>query len=297
MTQKQQDLLIRALADAANAILITDAAGGIVWVNRAFCGLSGYAEDELLGNTPALLRSGVQNSQFYKVLWKTILSGQPWQGELVERHKNGRLYTIHQIITPLLDNNDQISHFIAIQHDITAQQVEHERIHDLAYRDSLTGLANRRHFLEQLHQAIGKATRRGHQLAVMFLDLDRFKEVNDTQGHAVGDQLLSSVAERLSGAVRKTDVVARLGGDEFTILIKDISSPAAAEAVARQLVETIDQPFSFGERQIITHASVGISLYPRDGRSAEALLKNADAAMYRVKAAGGKGYGYLNPAA
>lgn len=295
MERKQQELLMRAFAKAANAILIADRQGRIVWVNQALCRLSGYGEAELIGQTPAVLHSGEHEPDFYRGLWDTILGGQPWQGELIERDKHGRRYTVSQLITPLFDDDGAISHFIAIQHDLSAQMGEREKMEHLAYHDGLTGLPNRLHFVDRLNRAIAAAARQGGMLAVMFLDLDRFKAVNDTLGHAIGDRLLVSVAERLSGAVRKSDLVARLGGDEFTVLVTDLANAADVDSVARQLVAAIGQPFAFDQHQVRTHASVGISLYPRDGDNADLLLERADEAMYRVKARGGGGYGHWRP--
>ncbi|WP_211236924.1 sensor domain-containing diguanylate cyclase [Chitinimonas koreensis] len=296
MERKQQELLMRAFTRAANAVMIADRQGRIVWVNQALCRLSGYDEAELLGQTPALLHSGEHEADFYRGLWDTILAGQPWQGELIERDKQGRRYTVSQLITPLFDDSGAITHFIAIQHDLSAQQGEREKMEHLAYHDSLTGLPNRLHFVDRLNRAIAAAARQGGMLAVMFLDLDRFKAVNDTLGHAIGDRLLVSVAERLTGAVRKSDLVARLGGDEFTVLVTDLANAADVDSVARQLVAAVGQPFAFDHHPVQTHASIGISLYPRDGDCAELLLERADEAMYRVKAQGGGGYGHWQPA-
>ncbi|MEH6459672.1 diguanylate cyclase domain-containing protein [Chitinimonas sp. JJ19] len=296
MLKKPQALLARAFATAANAIMIADRHGHMVWVNQAFCRLSGYAESELMGKSPDLLRSGQHDTAFYRELWSTILSGRPWQGELIERRKDGAFYTVNQIITPLQDSHGNITHFLAIQHDVSAQRSEQERIARLAYHDSLTGLPNRQYFLELLDKAIAAAALQGNMLAVMFLDLDKFKQVNDTLGHAIGDQLLISVAERLHGAIRKSDVVARLGGDEFTVLISELQHTDHANAVAQQLVDAIGQPFAFGPHKVQTHASIGISLYPRDGVETQALLDQADAAMYHAKRQGGGAYAYWSAA-
>ncbi|MGH8354615.1 MAG: diguanylate cyclase domain-containing protein [Pseudomonas sp.] len=290
MNEQDQQLLVRALEAATNAILITDRNGRIVWLNQAFCRLSGYPRQELLGQTPHLLYSGRQGPSFYQDLWQTILAGQPWQGELVERHKDGSCYTVNQVITPLLDAGGAITHFIAIQHGLTVTDREHAQMRRLAYHDGLTGLPNRTLFLDLLQQAITHAAQTQQLLALMFLDLDRFKTINDTLGHASGDKLLIAVAERLGRAVRKSDVVARLSGDEFAILITHLEQAEVVEALAGQLVASIERPFGIDEHAVQTHISIGISLYPRDGLSAEELLGRADAAMYRAKAAGGGAY-------
>jgi len=290
MNKQDQQLLVRALEAATNAILITDRTGRIVWLNDAFCRLCGYPRQELIGQTPHMLYSGRQSTSFYQDLWQTILAGQPWQGQLVERSKNGSYYTVNQVITPLLDANGAITHFLAIQHSLTVADQERAEMRRLAYHDGLTGLPNRALFLDLLHQAISHAAHTQQLFALMFLDLDRFKTINDTLGHASGDKLLIAVAERLGRAVRKSDVVARLSGDEFAILITHLEQAEVVEALARQLVASIDRPFGIDEHVVQTHISIGISLYPRDGLSAEDLLSRADAAMYRTKAAGGGAY-------
>ncbi|WP_137887224.1 diguanylate cyclase domain-containing protein [Pseudomonas sp. 2FE] len=290
MSEHDQQLLVRALEAATNAILITDRTGRIVWLNDAFCRLSGYPRQELIGQTPHLLYSGRQSPSFYQDLWQTILAGQPWQGELVERHKSGSCYTVNQVITPLLDARGVITHFIAIQHSLTVSDQEHAEMRRLAYHDGLTGLPNRTLFLDLLRQAISHAAHTQQLFALMFLDLDRFKTINDTLGHASGDKLLIAVAERLGRAVRRSDVVARLSGDEFAILITRLEQTEVVEALARQLVASIDRPFGIDEQAVEIHISIGISLYPRDGLSAEELLSRADTAMYRAKAAGGGAY-------
>lgn len=224
-------LLTRALEHAASAIFLCDGTGTIVWVNDAFCRMSGYPQEELLGRTPAMLRSGGQSPAFYRQLWQTIQSGTPWQGELLERGKHAAFYRVSQVITPLLDDNGAISHFLAIQHDITQLAQEHERMRELAWHDSLTGLPNRRLFMQSLQHALEDAEVEAWFFALLFIDLDGFKGVNDRLGHAAGDQLLQVVAERLQAGVRKSDTVARLGGDELTVLVQRLEHEKQAEAL------------------------------------------------------------------
>jgi diguanylate cyclase (GGDEF)-like protein/PAS domain S-box-containing protein len=290
LDQEQRDLLLRALETAANAIYVTDHSGRILWVNEAFCRQSGYQRHESVGQSPRLLNSGFQNAELYRTMWETILSGRPWQGEMVDRRRDGSLYTVDQVITPLVDANSTVTHFIAIQHDVSEAARERDDIRKLAYYDNLTGLPNRVLILELLNQAIGHADTRRQMLAVMFLDLDHFKPVNDTHGHALGDKLLKAVAARLRSAVRKTDVVARLGGDEFVIMVGNLEIPEAATALAQKLVDSIGQPFDFDGRKVSTGASIGISLYPEHGDAAETLVDRADAAMYRAKTTGRSRY-------
>jgi diguanylate cyclase (GGDEF)-like protein/PAS domain S-box-containing protein len=295
VADRPQPLLARALEAAANAVFIADRNGRIVWVNDAFCRLSGYGRDEAIGRTPGLLKSGRQSAEFYRELWETILAGCAWQGEVVERRRDGSLWTANQVITPLLDDSGTISHFVAIQHDVTASTQAREAIERLAFHDSLTGLPNRVSFLESLGRAIARAAAEHRVLALLYLDLDDFKPVNDALGHAAGDELLIAVAERLRGAVRKTDVVARLGGDEFAVLLTDVANPDVAGALAAKLVERIGQPYMLNRRRIAVGASIGISLFPRDGATTDELLSRADAAMYAAKAEGRRRYRYFEP--
>ena len=295
MTDRPQPLLARALEAAANAVMIADRDGRIVWVNDAFCRLSGYARDEVVGRTPGLLKSGKQSPEFYRGLWETILAGRTWQGELVERRRDGSLWTASQVITPLLDEAGAVTHFVAIQHDVTASTEAREAIQRLAFHDSLTGLPNRVSFLETLGRAIGRAAPEGRPLALLYLDLDEFKPINDAMGHAAGDALLIAVGERLRGAVRKTDVVARLGGDEFAVLLTDVEHADMAAALAGKLVGRIGQPYMLNGRRVEVGASIGISLYPRDGGTVDELLQHADAAMYAAKARGRRQYRFFDP--
>ncbi len=290
MNEQDRLLLVKALESAANAILITDRQGRIVWVNQGFARLSGYSREELLGQSPTLLRSGKQSEAFYADLWQTILAGRPWQGELVERNKSGECYTVSQVITPLCDELGVITHFLAIQHHSLLTGHEREQMQYLALHDSLTGLPNRTLFLELLAQAQRTAALQGGRLAVMFVDLDGFKRINDCFGHACGDRLLVAVAGRLRKAVRKSDVVARLSGDEFVILLPHVDETETIERLARKLLDSVARSYKLDARRVEIQASLGISFYPADAQAADGLLELADAAMYRAKAAGGNTY-------
>ncbi|QAU34527.1 GGDEF domain-containing protein [Janthinobacterium sp. 17J80-10] len=282
--------LAKAFKCTANAVVITDQAGKIVWANEAFSQLSGYSEAELIGCSPAKLNSGKQSHMFYSDMWHTIMSGKTWRGILVDRRKDGMLYTVDEIITPLHDNDGNITHFIAIQHDITPRSQEQERESFLAYHDVLTGLSNRAYFLSEQQQAMFQAKRNQRTLGLLFIDLDRFKDINDTLGHSIGDGLLVAVAERLRSAVRKDDVIARMGGDEFAILVKDIQGIEVILAMANKLLEGLSQQFVLDGQIIHTYASVGIAIYPNGCDDPEVLLSQADKAMYQAKKAGGNRY-------
>lgn len=280
---KQQSLLAQALATIANAIFITDREGNIVWANEAFCHLSGYSIEELKGHSLSILKSGRQDTTFYRDLWQSILIGNVWQGEVVERKKDGTLFTVEETITPLSDKEGNITHFIAIQQVVASPRQERELDHFLAYHDSLTGLPNRSLFLNLLRQAIEHARQQRKYLALLFVDLDRFKPVNDTLGHHTGDLLLGAVADRLRGAVRKTDTVARIGGDEFMVIETNLDDTRSAVELARKLALAIGRPYMINRHKILIGASVGIAIYPDDGDDAETLLDKADAAMYLEK--------------
>ncbi|VVP24225.1 hypothetical protein PS732_04041 [Pseudomonas fluorescens] len=287
MIESDQQVLARALDAATNPVLITERTGCIVWINKAFCLLSGYSKPELLGKTPHLLASGRQDTTFYRNLWMTILAGLTWQGEMVERRKDGGTCTVNQVITPVLDHQGVVTHFISILHNFKIRDEERAAMQELAFHDPLTGLPNRVLFLNLLNKAINGAHTHPSTLALMFIDLDRFKSVNDTFGHACGDKLLVAVAERLGQSVRRSDVVSRLGGDEFAILIPGMDRSELIEALANKLITSMDQPFMIDNHRIEMRISVGISVYPADGTSVEQLLGRADNAMYEAKRNGG----------
>lgn len=268
--------------------------GRIVWVNDAFTRLSGYTRSEIIGHTPRFLKSGRHEAPFYEDLWRTILAGKIWRNEVVERNKNGAFYTADEIITPLKNDNGALTHFVVVQNDITGLKREAEQDHYLAYHDVLTGLQNRAVYPLVLEQAILRARATRSMFALLFLDLNDFKEINDTFGHHWGDLLLKAVAQRLISSVRKDDVVVRMGGDEFAVLQNDIPSGEVARALACKLVDTISRPYLLEDCQISTSASVGIALYPAHGDDPERLLRNADRAMYVAKKLGPSTYEFYN---
>ena len=290
-----QALLVHAMESVLNGMLITDRTGHIIWANEAIRKMSGYSKAETLGKTARLFSSGKHGIEFYQVLWETILSGNPWQGEITERHRNGSLYTVNQTITPLLDKKGDITHFIACQNKVCMPDYEEQTIHRLAYYDDLTSLPNRRLFFDLLNHAIDHARFEHHNLALMFIDLDHFKSINDTLGHTGGDQLLVAVAERLRLSIRKMDAVARLGGDEFVVLISTLDDPAIAGELAQKIITKISQSYMLEAGRAEIGASIGISLFPHDCESAELLLHYADAAMYCAKESGRNCYRYFNP--
>jgi diguanylate cyclase (GGDEF)-like protein/PAS domain S-box-containing protein len=282
-----QPLLLQALNQMADGVMLTDGNGRIAWVNEAFCRFSGYISDELVGRTPSILKSGEQGSPFYAHLWQTIRLGRVWQGKVIDRRKDGTLYTVEECITPLRGADGAIEHFVAVQHDATEQVRLFEREHFLARHDTLTGLPNRALLHETAHQAVATASRTQDMVTFIYLDLDGFKKVNDQFGHRVGDQLLSAVADRLRRTVRESDIIARVGGDEFVAVASSLASRAAAEALARKLIEACAAPFQVRGQRFQVGASAGVAMFPHDGTDIETLIDNADRAMYYAKLQGG----------
>lgn len=297
LEQQEVRLLGGALAAASNAVFIADRKGRIEWANEAFCRLTGHGLDEVLGQNPRFLKSGLQEPEYYKGLWDTILAGQPWSSETVERHKDGHLYTVRQTITPIRDAGGEISHFITIHEDITAQKAAEARIHRMAHYDALTDLPNRALFYDRLQQAMSLARRNDDQVALLFLDLDRFKEVNDSLGHALGDLLLKAVAERLRACVRESDTVARLAGDEFTVILPEVQRHEDAALVGEKIVRTLAEPFDLEGHEVRIGTSIGIALYAGGKESVDDLVRQADAAMYVAKTESRNTYRFAAPAA
>ena len=284
--QERLHLQGTALASAGNAIFITDQRGAIQWVNQSFTRLSGYSAEEAIGQPSSLLKSGKHDAAHYQKLWETILQGKIWSSEIVERHKNGKLLTAQQSITPIRNEDGNITHFISILDDITEQREAAERIHYMAHFDALTALPNRALFYDRLSQVLAHAKRDGESCALMFLDLDKFKSVNDTFGHQIGDLLLQEVASRIKACVRESDTVSRLAGDEFTVLLPHVRSNQDAASIAEKITAALSQPFYLSDHVVNAGSSTGIAFYPDDADSGEALIKCADSAMYVAKQQG-----------
>lgn len=276
----------RVIEASLDGIIITDKFGMIESVNPKFTQVTGYSEVEAIGQSTNLLSSGRHSADFYQHLWGELQNNGYWQGEIWNRRKNGQVYPEWLTITAIYDDEGEIAQFAAIFSDITDRKKDEERIRRLAFFDDLTGVANRRLFQDRLEQAISNAQRHQHRLAVLFLDLDMFKRINDSLGHVVGDEVLKVVAGRLAHTVREGDSVARLGGDEFTVMVPEIDTMEGLMVLAQRINESISEPIAVGSHELYISTSIGISIYPDDGLSSEDLIKNADAAMYRVKADG-----------
>ncbi|MCW9089385.1 MAG: diguanylate cyclase [Gammaproteobacteria bacterium] len=290
LSQRNLRLAERVIESSLEGILITDANGVIESVNPAFTRLTGFTAEEAIGQTPALLSSGRHDETFYNDMWRQIRKEGHWQGEVWNRRKSGEVYPELLTIAAIHDEAETLTHYAALFSDISEIKENEERIRNLAYYDPLTDLPNRRLFYDRLSVALAHAHRSSTQLALLFLDLDRFKHINDSQGHAVGDQLLQVVAERLCRVVREDDTVARMGGDEFVILLTEVDGVGHAVQVTRRIIAETTQPMLFDDRELVITCSLGISLYPDNGTGIEELIQNADAAMYRAKEAGRNGY-------
>jgi diguanylate cyclase (GGDEF)-like protein/PAS domain S-box-containing protein len=279
-------LAANALENSAESVMISDANGRIVSVNKAFTTMTGYAAEEVVGRSPEFLRSDHHDAAFYEQLWNTVHRTGHWQGEIWGKRSNGEVYPQGISISAVKDASGRSTHYVSVSSDISRYKQYEARLAFLAHHDALTDLPNRFSFQTHLREALSRARRDGSVLALMFIDLDRFKIINDSLGHVVGDLALKAVAERLVGCVRPTDLVARLGGDEFVVVLDGVKSPQEAAKIADKLIAVLAKPFSLGGHQLSMSASIGISCFPQDASEADALLKNADAAMYRAKQLG-----------
>lgn len=283
-------LAYKVIEASHDAVMITDANGIIQSVNPSFCKLTGYSMTEAIGQTPRLLSSGEHDHNFYQLMWQRLQQQGYWQGEIWNKRKNGEIYPEWLSISAVRGENGAINQYAAIFSDITERKKREQKIHELAYFDELTGLANRRLFQDRLEQALANAKRHNHQLAVLFLDLDLFKRINDTLGHQAGDEALRQVARRLQKVSRAGESVARLGGDEFTMLVPECDDMEEVEKLAQRIVAQFDLPFQIQHNELALTTSVGISIYPQHGNTANELLKCADAAMYQAKESGRNKY-------
>ncbi|WP_341679298.1 EAL domain-containing protein [Niveibacterium sp. SC-1] len=291
--ESERRLAAKAFECVAEGIMVTDANRTIVSVNKALTTITGYQPEELLGQKPKMLRSGRHDTAFYEAMWKDIDSNGFWHGEIWDRRKNGEIFPELLSISAVIDDAQKVSHYVGVCTDISSLKQYEERLHYQARHDALTGLPNRFEFQERFNDMLARAQRQNAQVAVMMLDLDRFKDVNDSLGHAAGDDLLQQVAERLGSCLRQIDVVGRFGGDEFAVLLDRISAQGAA-TVAEKLLQAFKPPFSVAGHQIFVSGSIGISCFPADATDAAALLKNADAAMYRAKTDGRNGFHFFS---
>ena len=274
-----------------DAVLITDREKRILRVNAAFTDITGYGEDEVIGRTPSILSSGVHDAAFYEELWATIGRDGYWAGEICNRRKSGQLFTERAVIKAVRDGNDQVTHYIASFSDITERKAAEKQMQKLAYQDPLTLLSNRRLLIDRLESVRQQSRRSGQYAALLFVDLDHFKQLNDAFGHALGDELLVQVARRMKACSRTTDSLARTGGDEFVVLVGGLSTDQAqaeraVQAYGDKLLAALRRPYDLQGQAYLLSASIGATLFRGDDRSVDTLLVSADLAMYASKQAG-----------
>ncbi len=280
---------------SSEAIMITNADNQIIAVNPAFIGITGYLAEEVIGNNPSILSSDHQDETFYQTMLHELNTTGYWKGEIWGRRKNGEIYPKWLTINTVFNEDGTIERRVAMFIDISQRREAEQLIWRQANFDALTALPNRQMFYDRLNQDMKKSHRANRQLVLMFLDLDRFKEINDTLGHDMGDVLLKEAADRLNSCVRETDTVARLGGDEFTIILNELDDLSTVERVACSILSKLAEPFHLGSKIAYISVSIGVTLYPEDATSIEALLKNADQAMYAAKNKGRNRYSYFTP--
>jgi len=274
------------IENALEGIVVTTPDGIIESVNPSFTTITGFTAAEAVGQNPSLLKSGRHDDAFYDAMWQDLTVNGSWRGEIWNRRKNGEIYPEWLTITAIRDERGQTRRMIGIFSDITQRKVTEEHLKHLATHDVLTALPNRTLYIDRLGQQIRLARREEKELAVLFLDLDRFKPINDLHGHNVGDEVLREVALRLGDSVRSADTVARLGGDEFTVIVGSMEHEDDARIVAEKIMQEVERPIEVGGVEHRVGVSIGVSLFPRDGQTAEELTHKADLAMYTAKSSG-----------
>ncbi len=293
--EEQLRLWASVLEQSREAVFVTDAENRILLVNRAFVAVTGYTLEEARGQTPRFLQSGRHDQAFYANLWRSLKETGHWQGEIWDRAKDGRIHPQWAAISAVADAAGTVSNYIAIYSDLTEHKAAQDRIQFLAQHDPLTGLPNRMLLQDRLTVAIAAAAREGHEVGVLFIDLDRFKTINDSLGHSVGDELIKGVTKRLQDAVRESDTVSRLGGDEFIVVLHRIRRSEDAAHVADAVLAQLTAPFNIAGKELRVTASIGISVFPADGEDEEGLIKNADTAMFHAKERGRNNYQFFRP--
>ena len=289
-SQYRLQLFSKLFEATLEGITVTDPEGTITEVNQAFTDITGYSREEALGQNPRVLKSDRHEPEFYDRMWKDIAAKGSWEGEIWNRRKSGEAYPEWLSISAIRDEDGHLAHYVGVFHDITEMKRKEEQIRFQANHDALTGLPNRSLILDRLDMALARAKRQQAKVAVVYLDLDNFKIINDSLGHTVGDEVLVRVAERFTALVREGDTVARLGGDEFVFLLDNVSDEADSAHMALRILVAMERPLIVGGRELILSPSIGIALYPNDGQDPASLLKHADLAMYQAKQQGRNQY-------
>ena len=299
--QAETDLRIAATAfEAQEGMFVTDAHGVILRVNRAFTKITGYTAEEVIGKNPRLLQSGHHDADFYAAMWETINSTGAWEGEIWNRRKTGEVYPEHLTISAVIVADGMVTNYVATHTDITMNKAAMDEIQRLAFYDSLTGLPNRRLLWDRLESALASSHRSGRKGALLFIDMDNFKTLNDTLGHDMGDLLLQQVGQRLEHGLREGDTVARLGGDEFVVMLEDLSrqsleAAAQTEVIGNKILATLNQPYQLATHDYHSSPSIGATLFNGHEQSTEELIKQADIAMYHVKSSGRNALHFFEP--
>jgi len=293
ISQEKLRLMAQVFEQSGDAIMITDPGNRIIATNRSFTQLTGYSHEEALGRDPKMLKSGRESKEYYRAMWETLEKEGYWQGEMWEKRRDGSFYPKWLTITVIRDAAGRVVNYIGSFSDITERKQAELKIEHMAHHDALTNLPNRFSLTERLSQSLKLAKRGGQHLAVIFIDLDRFKTINDSLGHHIGDLLLFEVAARLQKSVRSSDVVARLGGDEFVIVLPEVASGIATAHFVNKLQAAICRPYHLDGHDLHVTPSIGISVYPHDGGTVDELMQNADAAMYHAKAHGRNNYQFF----
>jgi diguanylate cyclase (GGDEF)-like protein/PAS domain S-box-containing protein len=297
----KSDLRIAARAfEAQEGLMITDANGVILRINQAFTKTTGFSVEDVVGQIPSILKSDRHDEDFYHTMWESISQTGAWQGEIWNRRKNGEIHPEWLTISAVKGDDGIVTHYVSAHQDITGRKAAEEKILQLAFYDPLTQLPNRQLLLDRIQRAIASSTRSGRKGALMFIDMDNFKAINDTLGHATGDLLLQQVADRLISCVRESDTVARLGGDEFVVLVENLSEhsievAAQTEAVGEKILAALSQAYKLNERVFRSSSSIGATLFNGEQHEVEELLKQADIAMYQAKKAGRNALRFFDP--
>jgi len=289
-SENEMRKLTGAIEQTTDAVMICNAQGKIEYVNSGFVRMTGYSKDEALGSNPKLLRSGRHDDSFYGVMWDTISFGDVFQDVFVNKRKDGSLYYEEKSITPLKNERGVVEHFISTGKDITEQMQTRERLHHLSQHDLLTGLPNRMLFNDRLEQAIPRARRSESILAVLLVDMDRFKNINETLGFDCGDHMLQAVGGRLQSSTRDGDTVARLGDDEFAVILEDVQQPEDVPKIIEKIIGSLAQAYYIDDHELFVTSSIGASIYPADGLEPELLVQNADVAIHHAKESGSNNY-------
>ncbi|OGT23118.1 MAG: hypothetical protein A2342_00455 [Gallionellales bacterium RIFOXYB12_FULL_54_9] len=267
----------------SEGVLVTDATPCIIHINRAYTETTGYSLEEVIGKNPNILHSGRQDGDFYKVMWQSLCDAGSWEGELWNRRKNGEIYPEWLHINSVRDEKGDVTHYVGVFSDIGPNKEIQRELQRMAYYDILTGLPNRRLFLDRLERAVAQSYRLKDGFSLLFIDLDRFKSINDAYGHELGDGLLKVVAQRIREVVRESDTVARLGGDEFVAILHDCHDVDSSKLVVEKIRQTVNEPIILSGHELNVSAAIGISFYPEDGETVVDIIRNADVAMYRAK--------------